>query len=140
MKEELKLAKKLLEQEACTCVLRRGTFSYVSREEGFIPLLLWLDTGMNLKEAAAADTKLDSAKAYLYVLLGVAAVYAHHISQQGLAVLENYQIAVQYESLYTDDGELETALQKAENPKEALEILRAERAEMLKQMAVNKEA
>lgn len=139
MREDLELARKLLEQESCSCVLRRGTFSYISREEGFIPLLLWLDTGMNLKGALAADKKLDCAKAYLYVLLGVSEIYAHAISQQALAVLKNYQIAVQYESSYMDDCELETALQKAEHPEEALKILRAERTELLKKMAASGE-
>ncbi len=146
MNEDLKLAKALLDEEGYTCVLRRGTFTYASRERGITPLLQWLDTGMNFKDAVAVDKVVGKAAAYLYVLLGVSEVYAYVISQPALEVLNRYHIAVQYTTLVeavrnrTDTGfcPMETAVLSVDEPEQALEILRAKRAELLKQMTEKK--
>ena len=146
MNEDLMQAKAMLDAEGYTCVLRRGTFSYVSKERGITPLLQWLDTGMNFKEAAAADKVIGKAAAYLYVLLGVSDIYAYVISQPALDVLNRYGIRVQYETLVpavrnrTDTGfcPMETAVLPVDEPEQALEILRAKRAELQKQMKTDK--
>jgi hypothetical protein len=75
-------------------------------------------------------------------------IYAYVISQPALEVLNRYSVQVEYETLVpavrnrTDTGfcPMESAVLAVDNPQEALEILRAKRAEMLKQMAANKEA
>ena len=97
---------------------------------------------MNFKEAAAADKVIGKAAAYLYVLLGVSDIYAYVISQPALDVLNRYGIRVQYETLVpavrnrTDTGfcPMETAVLPVDEPEQALEILRAKRADLQKQM------
>ncbi len=143
MRLELEQAKALLEQDGCTCVLRKANISYASKERGITPLLLWLDTGMNFQDAAAADKVVGKAAAYLYVLLQVTDLYAYVISEPALDVLERYGVRVIYETLVpairnrTDTGfcPMESAVLHVNEPQEALQILREKRAEMLKQMA-----
>ena len=147
MNEDLMQAKAKLDAEGYPCVLRRKHLSYTSKERGITPLLLWLETGMDFKNAVSVDKVVGKAAAYLYVLLGVSEVYAYVISQPALDVLKRYNIQVEYETLVpavrnrTGNGfcPMETAVLAVDEPKEALEILRAKRAEMLQQMAVNKE-
>ncbi len=143
MRKELEQAKALLEQEGCTCVLRKANISYASKERGITPLLQWLDTGMNFCEAAAADKVVGKAAAYLYVLLQVSDLYAYVISQPALDVLERHGIRVIYEALVpairnrTNTGfcPMESAVLDVNEPTEALLILREKRSQMLKQMA-----
>ena len=147
MNEDLMQAKAMLDAEGYTCVLRRKHLSYTSKERGITPLLLWLETGMDFKNAVSADKVVGKAAPYLYVLLGVSEIYAYVISQPALDLLKRYNVQVEYETLVpavrnrTGNGfcPMETAVLAVDEPKEALEILRAKRAEMLQQMAVNKE-
>lgn len=147
MREELEQAKQLLEQEGYTCVLRRANCSYASKERGITPLLQWLDTGMDFKNAAAADKVVGKAAAYLYVLLQVSDIYAWVISKPALEVLQRYGIQIQYETLVpairnrAGNGfcPMETAVLAVDNPQEALQILRTKRAELLKAMTEKKE-
>ena len=54
MNEDLMQAKAMLDAEGYTCVLRRKHLSYTSKERGITPLLLWLETGMDFKNAVSS--------------------------------------------------------------------------------------
>lgn len=85
-------AKTLLASGDYTCVLCKGDAVYQSKERGVKPLLDWLESGTDLRGFAAADRVVGKAAAYLYVLLGVRAVYAPVMSEAARAVLERYGI------------------------------------------------
>jgi len=97
--KDLEKAKRELLEHDYTCVICRGDVMHSSTFRGVKPLVQWLDQKLNVKEYYAADKVVGRATAFLYVLLGVAAVYAHVISKPALAVLENNHILVQYETL-----------------------------------------
>lgn len=85
-------AKSLLISGAYTCVLCKGDQTYTTAKRGILPLVEWLDSGMDLKGASAADKIVGKAAAYLYILMGVTEVYAsvmsteaaHLLSQNGI--------------------------------------------------------
>ena len=143
MQSAIRQAKQLLEREGYTCVMRRGSQSYASRERGIAPLLQWIDTGIQLQGAVAVDKVVGKAAAYLYVQMQLAAVHAGVISQPALDVLLRYDIAVTYDALVpairnragTGFCPMETAVLHTDHPQEAEQILRRKRAEMLQQMA-----
>lgn len=89
-------AKKILEREGYTCVLRAGEQLYTSRLRGVAPLLGWLDEGTVAPGFVAADKVVGRATAYLYRLLGAKAVYAGVISDGALQVLAEAGIGVTY--------------------------------------------
>ena len=97
--KELEIAKQQLIEHDYTCVIRKGEDMHYSTFRGVKPLVQWLDQKLDAKDAYAADKVVGRATAFLYVLLGVKAVYAHVISRPALAVLENNQILVQYGTL-----------------------------------------
>ena len=73
-------AKTLLAEGGYTCVICGGDKVYTSHERGVKPLLELLEQGAELKGFSAADRVVGKAAAFLYVLLGVSAVYAGVIS------------------------------------------------------------
>ena len=97
--KELEIAKKELVEKDYTCVICHGEVMHHSTFRGVKPLVQWLDQKLDVKGAYAADKVVGRATAFLYVLLGVQAVYAHVISKPALTVLENNQILVQYGTL-----------------------------------------
>lgn len=121
-------ARHVLETEGYTCVLVNGDTMLTSRERGVKPLLLWLKEGVNLKGYVAADKVVGKAAAFLYVLLGIDALYAGVISAPALAVLERHQITtefkVQVEAIRnranTGFCPMETAVWDIEEPQAAL--------------------
>ena len=134
----------LLEQDDYTCVLKRANLGFVSKEEGFIPLLQWLNTGMNFSGAMAAAKIVGKAEAFLYAEMNVASVYANVISSSALEVLQHHQIAVQYENLIpammNHSGDIctaETALLQVNDLQTGIEVLRSIREEMLRNMTVS---
>ncbi len=82
-----------------TCVLARGDDLQTSALRGVRPLLTWLESGSDFRGYTAADKVVGKATAFLYVLLGVTAVYAHVISAPALDVLKRHGIAVDYGSV-----------------------------------------
>ncbi|MCI6714185.1 MAG: DUF1893 domain-containing protein [Lachnospiraceae bacterium] len=92
-------AKEKLLSEGYTCVLCSGSTVYTSALRGVKPLVQWLKNGTDVKGFYAADKVVGKATAFLYVLLGVQAVYAHVISRPALAVLKENGIEVQYGTL-----------------------------------------
>ncbi len=133
MHSTIEQAKQLLHKEQLTCAVLGGEHTYTSTQRGIAPLMRWIAEGVDMQGYSAADKVVGKAAAYLYVLLGVAEVYALVISQPALEVLERYNIAVWYESLVpairnrTDTGfcPMETAVLEIEDTNEAYLVLKA---------------
>lgn len=132
MEADLTKAKELLLGSSHTCVLVQGSTCYSSEHRGVKPLLSWLDDGADLRGFSAADKVVGKAAAYLYVLLGVKAVYARVISRPSVAVLEENGIDVFFETQVdairnrTDTGlcPMEQAVKAAGSPHQALDMVR----------------
>ena len=99
MNNDLHRAKALLDKENYTCVLCRENILYTATERGVKPLLDWLDSGLSPAEFSAADRVVGRATAFLYVLLGVKAVYARVMSRPAVQVLNAHGIYTQAEIL-----------------------------------------
>ena len=71
--EALRALSGRLQREGLTCILQQGERVLTSTQRGVAPLVAWLDAG----EAGciAADKVVGRAAAFLYVLLGVRAVF-----------------------------------------------------------------
>lgn len=89
---ELQLAKNILTQENCTCVLVRGESILKSHERGIKPLMQWMEQGIDLRNFCAADKVVGKATAFLYAHLGIRSVYAPVMSRSAVQVLEQYGI------------------------------------------------
>ena len=90
--DQLEQAKEILFQRNCTCVLCRGAQMLTDTRRGVRPLLDWLDSGLDLSGAGAADKVVGKAAAMLYCLLEIRAVYAGVLSQPALEVLQSHGI------------------------------------------------
>ena len=141
MKQKIFLAKQMLTDGGYTAVVINGDKSYVSRQRGVAPLLSWLEEKDNFKGAVAADKVVGKAAAYLYVLLGVSALYADVISEHALTVLKKHGIEAEYHTLTpaivnrTGDGfcPMESAVVDIDTPHEALDAIKAKISELKKQ-------
>ncbi|MBQ8337756.1 MAG: DUF1893 domain-containing protein [Oscillospiraceae bacterium] len=92
-------AKELLLSGQNTCVICRENEVFESTERGVKPLLEFLDSKTDLKDACAADKVVGAGAAFLYVLLGVREVYALVLSERAKAVLEENGVSVVFETL-----------------------------------------
>lgn len=99
MMKELVKAKKLLLSGGYTCVLYKDDDIYTSTQRGVKPLANWVESGHNFQNYIAGDKVVGKATAFLYVLLGVKAVYAHVISKAALQVLNQHNICLEYDEL-----------------------------------------
>ncbi len=98
MKDLIKAKEQLL-SGTYTCVLCHGETTYTSTLRGVKPLVLWLENGTDLQGFSAADKVIGKATAFLYIRLGVVAVYAGVISQSALDVFTAHGITVEYTTL-----------------------------------------
>jgi len=85
---DLQKAKELLSSGGYTCVLCRGEAVHTATARGVRPLVDWLDSGLELQGFCAADKVVGRATAFLYVLLGVAAVHARVMSTPAREALQ----------------------------------------------------
>lgn len=90
---DLERAKALLSSGDYTVAACRGEDAYTDTRRGVAPLLAWLDAGVNLIGYAAADKVVGKAAAFLYLRLGVQAVYAQVMSQPAYALLTAHGVA-----------------------------------------------
>lgn len=95
---DLQNAKRQLLEGEHTCVLKKGDSTYTSVQRGVRPLIEWLEAKADLTGFSAADRVVGRGAAFLYVLLGVKAVYARVISHAACEVLEEHGIAVEYDT------------------------------------------
>ena len=77
-----------------TCVLCRGGDMVTDTRRGVAPLLALLDSGRDYSGYAAADKVVGKAAAFLYLRLGVQAVYAPVMSVPAEAVLTAHGVEV----------------------------------------------
>lgn len=96
---DLEKAKAELFDNNYTCVLCRGENVHTSRLRGVKPLVTWYVGKTDFTGFSAADKVVGKATAFLYVLLGVRAVYAAVISRSALQVLTSSGIDAEYGSL-----------------------------------------
>ena len=127
MKDNLKKAIEMLNSGQYTCVLCKDDKVYTSTERGVRPLLDWLNSEQDLKGFCAADKVVGKGAAFLYVLLGVKAVYARVMSEAAINTLTVNNIQPQWEQSVkniinrTGTGfcPMEEAVRDIEVPKEA---------------------
>ncbi len=105
---------------------------YTSTERGIKPLMRWLDDEIDLGSYSAADKIVGKAAAFLYVLLGVKAVYASVISKPSVAVLKEHNIEVSFDTQVdairnrTNTGycPIEQAVKDMDSPEDAPKAIR----------------
>ena len=139
MTNDFQLAKELLDSTDCTCVICKASHTVSSVKHGVKPLLEWLGEGGDWSGASAADRVVGNGAAYLYVLLGVNAVYARVISHPALETLRAYGIATEYAELVpyihnrSDTGicPIEAAVSDALDPADALRKIRKRLSELV---------
>lgn len=127
MENDLTMAKRLLAQQDLTCALVRGSAAHTSTQRGVRPLLDLLDSGEDLRGFSAADKVVGKATAFLYVLLGVRAVYGRTVSRCAADVLVRHGIALEYDELVeaianrdrTGFCPMESAVRSIDDPREA---------------------
>jgi len=134
----LEKAKEILESVGYTCVLTNGDAVYTSTLRGVKPLVQFLESDTAFAGFSAADKVVGRATAYLYVLLGVQALYAQVISRPALAVLQEHGIHTQYGNLVSNiinrkgDGicPFEAAVMEITDPQKAYTAIRQKMQEM----------
>lgn len=134
----LEKAKELLESVDYTCVITDGDAVFTSTLRGVKPLVQFLESKTQMNGFSAADKVVGRATAYLYVLLGVKALYAQVISQPALAVLQENGIDAQYGNLVPNiinrkgDGicPFEAAVMDITDPQNAYAAIRRKMQEM----------
>ncbi len=96
---DLTRAKERLLSGGYTCVLRKGEQMEDSTLRGVKPLAAWYAQGKRFSGFSAADKIVGKATAFLYLLLGVKAVYAGVISRCALELLRERGVVVEYATL-----------------------------------------
>ena len=140
MTSDLKRAVSLLESGGYTCVLCSEDKLFTSYDRGVKPLLEWIDSGTDMKDFSAADKVVGKAAAFLYVILGVKAVYANVMSKPAKSVLIENGISAEYccltEAVRNRAGTgycpMETAVKNISEPKAALAEIRRKLEELKK--------
>ncbi len=131
---DIDIAKQLMTDCRYTCVLCKGDKLHISEKSGVAPMMELIEAGMDLNGFSAADKVVGKAVALLFVLAGIAEVFAETISSHAIAVLEKHNIPFSYKSAVekiinrTGDGfcPMESATIDIEDPKEAYEAVKAE--------------
>ena len=131
-------AKALLKSGGYTLVLCAGDQVRTSTERGVKPLLALINGRVDCTGFFAADRVVGKAAAFLYVILGVKAVYAEVISAPAERVLAENGISVEYGCLTkairnragTGFCPMETAVKDIDEPYAALEAVRRKAAEL----------
>ena len=88
-----------LNQGDYTVVVCRDDCQYTDTRRGVAPLLAWLDQGLDLTGYSAADRVVGKAAAFLYLRLGVAAVYARVMSQTAHDLLAAHEVGATCDTL-----------------------------------------
>ncbi len=130
MNKDLERAKRRQADGGYTCVLCKDEREITSSERGVKPLLdLLLEDCCGF---SAADRVVGKGAAFIYVLLGVSAVYAEVLSAPAMDVLRSHGIDFSYDCLVpaiknrTGDGlcPIESAVMTVNDPYEALDVIK----------------
>lgn len=138
MTPDLLRAKARLSRGDCTVALCRGDREHTDTRRGVAPLLSLLDEGADMSGFAAADRVVGKAAAFLYVRLGVAAVYAPVMSRPAYDLLTAHGIPAYGDALpdairnRAGDGycPMETVVWELDDPVAAEVAIRRKRAEL----------
>ncbi len=132
--KDLEMAVRILKENEYTCVaVKDQEIIYTSKERGVKPILQAIENDrLCLKGTVLADKVIGKAAAFLAVCGGIREIYTDVISENGKAVLEKYQISVQYNKLVsviinrkgTDLCPMEKLTSNIESPEEALEAIK----------------
>ena len=131
-------ANRLLIERNCTVVLCRGERVYTDTRRGVAPLLALLDEGEDLRGFSAADKVVGKAAAFLYLRLGVTAVYGGVMSEPAYRLLTDHGVTAAYGTLTpairnrAGDGfcPMETVTLPLTDPTEAESAIRRRLAEL----------
>ena len=93
---EIEKVKDMLESGGHTAVLLRGDRVYTTDRRGVAPLVVWLNSAEDFRGYFAADKVVGRGAGFLYIMLGVEAVYAGVVSKGALGVLQDHGIHVEY--------------------------------------------
>ena len=96
---DLEKAKEELQRGGYTCVLSKNDDFAVCSARGVRPLVAWFEEGNCFQGYSAAERVVGKATAFLYVLLGIKAVYAHVMSKGAHAILCSHGITAEYQQL-----------------------------------------
>ena len=137
MNEDLRRARQLLESGSYTCVLCCGQHTHTSTQRGVRPLLE-LPPQHDWHQFSAAAKVIGHATAFLYVSLGIRAVYAPVISESALQILKESGVDVFYDlsvpAIFnrsrTGFCPMETAVKDINDPSEALQAIRTTFAQL----------
>ena len=129
-----------MHSEGYTCVICRRDETYADTQRGVKPLLDLLDHGIRLPGFSAADKVVGKATAFLYVLLGVSAVYTPVVSASARDVLVKNGIELHFECevdfienrTKTGKCPMESAVADIDRPDAALAAIRAKYAQLIK--------
>ena len=129
--DSLQKAITLLRADGHTCAWYKDGQFGTTALRGVRPLVLWLRDGSVPPGACAADKVIGKATAFLYVLLGVQAVYGDVVSESALQVLRSYGIAVQWgqtvPNIINRQGDgicpFEAAVRDCTTPQQALPVI-----------------
>lgn len=135
---DLENARKLLISGDYTCAICRGEFACTTHMRGVKPLLNWLEAGIDLKNASAADRVVGRGAAFLYCLLGVKEVHARVMSRPAAEVLRAHNITALADTFVdgiinrkgTGPCPFEEAVMAITDPGEALTAIRNKMAQM----------
>ena len=97
--DDLIQAKQILSGGNFTAVLCKNEKQYTSVLRGVKPLVIWMEDKNNYYGYSAADKVVGKATAFLYLLLGVKAVFAQVISKPAIQILETQGVFVGYETV-----------------------------------------
>ena len=139
MRTDLEKAEALLSDSEYTCVLCKGDSVLTSTERGVKPLIGWLNSKTELNGFCAADRVVGKAAAFLYVLLGVKAVYALLMSEGAIDTLTKHGIECICDQSVkairnrtdTDLCPMEKTVLGIEDPEEALEAIKDKIKQMM---------
>ena len=138
---DLERARALLTEGGYTVAVCGGGETRTDTRRGVAPLLNWLEEGVDFTGRAAADKVVGKAAAFLYLRLGVAAVYAGVMSAPAYDLLTAHGVDVTYGALTpairnrAGDGycPMETVCLPLTDPMEAERAIRNRLAELTAQ-------
>lgn len=123
-----------------TAVLCKGDRTCTSTERGVKPIVAWINSEIGFAGFSAADKIVGKAAAFLYVLLGVKAVYAQVMSEAAIRVFADsgieYQCDISVKNIINRTGTgicpMEETVNELSDPKEALKAIRAKLTRLAK--------
>ncbi|MFZ5975718.1 MAG: DUF1893 domain-containing protein [Bacillota bacterium] len=125
-------AKTLFLSGKYTCVLYKDGIVHTSALSGISPMVEFLTAGVNLNGFSAADKIVGKAAAMLFVLAGVAEVYAPVMSEQAVKVFLKYGVQYSCDTLTqgivnragTGPCPMEQAVKDIEDPTDAFDEIK----------------